>query len=320
MDLFAGCGGLSLGLEEAGFAPALVNEVNKDALKTYLVNRENQFPLLRSKYNSGDIHELTVNHGEQLISFAAGFSNDYGFDYQAGELDLVVGGPPCQGYSGIGHRRSFAVDKMRLPSNHLFKEMVAVIQLLRPKMFLFENVRGILSGKWTSDGKKGEIWEDVKSAFNSIPGYRIESKLVHAKDFGVPQNRPRVLLVGIRQDIDAQYLANSEGAKLIPDLSLRPPDLAELLSDLVDEPYPNGGETSHYPSAPKTAIQKYLRALPENHKGAREIELTEHKYSKHSASVVRRFKWLQDGGDPKHPEYRTKKFAQRVVPAALDSD
>ena len=70
-----------------------------------------------------------------------------------GSIDLVCGGPPCQGFSGIGHRRTHDVEKETIPTNHLFKEMARVIRVLSPKAFLFENVKGILSGKWTKDGK-----------------------------------------------------------------------------------------------------------------------------------------------------------------------
>src|SRR3546814_2355441 len=87
------------------------------------------------------------------------FASEFGMKH--GELDLLVGGPPCQGFSGIGHRRSYSVDKEQLPSNHLFQDMAALVHRLRPRAFLFENVRGLLQSKWTSDGHKGEIWRDV---------------------------------------------------------------------------------------------------------------------------------------------------------------
>ena len=101
VDLFAGCGGLSLGLEQAGFSPVYVNELNKDAMESYLMNRRMHFPHL-DKYKSYDIKEAIKNQAifEDLTKKG---------------IDLVCGGPPCQGFSNIGIRRSFSVEKRQLP-------------------------------------------------------------------------------------------------------------------------------------------------------------------------------------------------------------
>ena len=117
IDLFAGCGGLSLGLEEAGFFPLYVNELNKDAIETYLMNREDNYPHLREKYNSQDIKEIVKdeNFSESLLD---NLSKDFSRDFRKNSVDLIAGGPPCQGFSGIGIRRSYSVDKKQLPSNH----------------------------------------------------------------------------------------------------------------------------------------------------------------------------------------------------------
>ena len=117
VDLFAGCGGLSLGLELAGFEPLFVNELSPDAMKTYLENRKNNHPLLYSKYNVNDIKSVLKNKGKMVDDLVNGFRIDYGVNAKLGEIDLLVGGPPCQGFSGIGHRRSYSVDKEQLPSN-----------------------------------------------------------------------------------------------------------------------------------------------------------------------------------------------------------
>ena len=78
--------------------------------------------------------------------------------------------------------------------------MIRATENLEPKVFLFENVEGILSGKWTSDGKKGEIFRDVWDAFSSIDGYVAQPTLLHAYGFGVPQNRPRVMIMGVQEE------------------------------------------------------------------------------------------------------------------------
>jgi DNA (cytosine-5)-methyltransferase 1 len=183
IDLFAGCGGLSLGLELAGFHPLLFSELNISAAETYMLNRLGQHII-----PVGDVYSLT-NANLALLKV---YWKQQGIE----DVDLVCGGPPCQGYSGIGHRRTFKLDKEEIPSNHLYEEMVRVIRAVNPKVFIFENVRGLLSAKWDKSGTNGEIFRDVLKAFRTLAGYHIRWELVHAKDYGVPQNRPRVLMVG----------------------------------------------------------------------------------------------------------------------------
>ena len=130
MDLFAGCGGLSLGMEQAGFIPIFVNELNDDARGSYLLNRD--FDLKgkpfneRTELHSADIYELTSTRLKKLKKdfLSLGLIEDQGSHTS---LDLICGGPPCQGYSGIGHRRSYAVEKKDLPSNQLYEKMAEVI-------------------------------------------------------------------------------------------------------------------------------------------------------------------------------------------------
>ena len=131
--------------------------------------------------------------------------SDFVRDFRKESVDVIAGGPPCQGFSGIGIRRSYSVDKVQLPSNHLFEDMAFFIHKIRPKLFLFENVEGLLTARWTKEGTKGEIFKDVLSTFENIPDYTVKHKLVYAKDYGVPQRRPRVLIVGMRSDLSGQF-------------------------------------------------------------------------------------------------------------------
>lgn len=314
VDLFAGCGGLSLGLEQAGFEPVFVNELNPDALETYLRNRENTNPWLRD-YFVRDIKELVRNDGEQLEAIQRGLLDKYGKRMAPREIDLVAGGPPCQGYSGIGHRRSYSVEKKQLPSNFLYQDMAFIIHRLRPKMFLFENVKGLLAARWSAAGQKGEIWEDVLETFAAIPGYVVRWALVHAKDYGVPQNRPRVLLVGIREDLGILPAPGKVADGFLPEPIGGAPDLCDLLSDLVDENYVNGGQTTHYPAPARTPIQRLLRTDPRTGKvAAKGQPVSEHQYSNHSPDIVEKFRYMleNEGRIPAH--MKTKKFAQRVLP------
>lgn len=307
VDLFAGCGGLSLGLEQAGFSPIFVNELAGDAMDTYLRNRLEEYPWLE-KNNVRDVKSL-VQDPTILDNLLANATKEFGIT----DVDLLVGGPPCQGYSGIGHRRSYSVEKAQLPSNHLYQDMAYVISRVRPKIFLFENVRGLLNARWTSAGAKGEIWEDVKATLSSIPGYRFEHALVYAKDYGVPQNRPRVLGVGIREDISSEGVGGIANGHL-PSGSGGYPSVLDLLSDLVDRHYLDG-TTTHYPASATSPVQKEFRRDPKTGRvRAKGTPLTEHEYSKHSEKIVAKFEHMIDHDGEIPHNMRTKKFAQRVLP------
>jgi len=317
IDLFAGCGGLSLGLESAGFRPLLFSEISPHAAETYIANRtgSNIVPV-------GDIHHLTDLDLRLLKTY---------WNYQGiSDVDLVCGGPPCQGFSGIGHRRTFNLDKKDILSNHLFKEMVRVIRVVRPKIFLFENVRGLLNSRWQPSGKRGEIFQAVLADFKSLGEYQVRWDLLHAKDYGVPQNRPRVIMVGIREDV----LRTMPQLKLsieIPDASGVesgfiprpvgvPPSIPELLSDLEDPAYPAGSSSPVYLSEPQSFIQTRLRTRRDGRILTTGDPVTEQEYSDHSKDIRAKFSHMIscDGEIP--ASFRTKKFAQRVLPKVWGPD
>jgi DNA (cytosine-5)-methyltransferase 1 len=325
IDLFAGCGGLSLGLEQAGFYPIFVNELNQDAMASYLINRKRLNSLLMTKYNTADIKNFVLKKNiiDDLID---GFKADYRCDAKKGEIDLVAGGPPCQGYSGIGHRRSYSVDKKQLPSNFLYQDMAYFINKVRPKIFLFENVKGLLSSRWSKVGEKGEIWDHVLKTFREIPGYIVRYDVVYAKDYGVPQNRPRVLLVGIREDLGVNpereiwnnvRLDNAVECGFLPEKSrIPPPNLVDLMGDLVDPKFKYGGVTTRYPKQTRTSIQEELRINPDTGEvlGKGDI-LREQEYSNHSENIVKKFQYMLKNNGQIPISMKTKKFAQRVLPA-----
>lgn len=320
VDLFAGCGGLSLGLEQAGFIPLFVNELNDDARATYIQNRVARHEWLGEPgYSSSDVKAMVLDK-KYLPALEKRLAATFGIAH--GELDLLVGGPPCQGFSGIGHRRSYSVNKEQLPSNHLYQDMAAIIHRLRPRAFLFENVRGLLNARWTATGLKGEIWRDVLDTYRAIPGYSISAQLVFAKDYGVPQNRPRVLLVGVRNDVNATLQREGQDEAAVARGYLpapepgQAPDLIDLLGDLVDDAYENGGETSRYPSPARTAIQKQLRTPANGGNPAKKGDpITEHLYSKHNENILAKFRAMHASGGIVPEQFKTKKFAQRLLPA-----
>lgn len=168
IDLFSGAGGLSLGFEQAGFQQLLSVEMESDYCKTYRTN----FPhhqLLQK--------DLTTLTEQDLINCLNG---------QA--VDLIIGGPPCQGFSMAGKiGRTFTDD----PRNHLFKEFVRIVKIVQPYFFVMENVARL----YTHNSGKTRI--EIIQAFQNI-GYSVECKILSAADFGVPQIRSRVIFIGRR--------------------------------------------------------------------------------------------------------------------------
>jgi DNA (cytosine-5)-methyltransferase 1 len=312
IDLFAGCGGLSLGLEDAGFTPVLFSELNRQAADTYLANREGMEIIEES-----DIYKLTNQKLEKHLQNLK--------KRGIREIDLVCGGPPCQGFSGIGHRRTFQLDKKDIPSNHLFLEMVRVIKKVKPKIFLFENVKGLLNSRWTPDGEKGEIWKAVLTAFRKIPGYTVRWELVHAKNYGVPQNRPRVLMVGIRKDVlnagrKKGIISQSEDrltaiqSGFLPIRSNDAPSLEDLLSDLEDPEFEGKDGNPTYLKDPQSEIQIQLRTTRQGKRMKKGDAVTEHEYTKHAEYIREKYSYMIRNHGEIPEKFQTKKFAQRVFP------
>ena len=312
IDLFAGCGGLSLGLEKAGFTPLLFSEINKDAAATYLENRKEA-----GYFQYADVSELTNERIARHLDF---WKNN-----EIEEIDLVCGGPPCQGYSGIGHRRSFDLDKQDIPSNHLFKEMVRVIKAVRPRMFLFENVRGLIVSRWTKEGEKGEVFKEVLQTLCSIPDYDVRWQLVYAKDYGVPQNRPRLLIVGVRKDVltlppvqrdeVGNPIMSAVQDALLPKETGNAPDLIDVLGDLVDSNYLGKKATLHYPAPAKTEFEQEMRTYSNKKVFRKGDPLLEQEYSQHAERIREKFQYMLDHNGEIPDHMKTKKFAQRVLPA-----
>ncbi|HEZ6100006.1 TPA: DNA (cytosine-5-)-methyltransferase [Neisseria meningitidis] len=168
IDLFSGAGGLSLGFEQAGFQQLLSVEMEPDYCQTYRAN----FP--RHQLLQKDLTTLTE---QDLINYLNGQS-----------VDLVIGGPPCQGFSMAGKiGRTFTDD----PRNHLFKEFVRIVKIVRPCFFVMENVARLYTHN------SGKTRTEIIQAFQNI-GYSVECKVLNAADFGVPQIRSRVIFIGRR--------------------------------------------------------------------------------------------------------------------------
>jgi DNA (cytosine-5)-methyltransferase 1 len=188
--------------------------------------------------------------------------------------------------------------------------MALVIRTVRPKAFLFENVEGLLVSRWTADGHPGEIFKDVLRTFQSIEGYQVKYSLVRSREYGVPQNRPRVLLVGVRNDVfEGENGIDAVAGGFLPRGSRKYPHLSDVLSDLVDQHFEYGGRTEKYPKKAESDFQERMRRDNQD-----PSLLHDHEYSNHSKSVINRFSFMIKTQGDIHYTQRTKKFNQRLLP------
>jgi DNA (cytosine-5)-methyltransferase 1 len=171
IDLFAGAGGLSLGFEAAGFNIAYAIEHDKSAAKTYAKNRKRRSVHVETT----DIKKITTPAVMKKLGV------------KKGELDIVIGGPPCQGFS-TSNRQTRHIDN---PNNHLVYRYVTFVKKMRPKWFLMENVSGM------ETFEKGAVRDDLLETFKSM-GYDAVFMILNSSDFGVPQHRKRIFFIGNR--------------------------------------------------------------------------------------------------------------------------
>lgn len=170
ISTFAGAGGSSLGYSMAGYRELLAVEWDDNAVQTFKLN----FPGVHVYH--GDIAKLTVEHVLEMTGL------------HPGELDVLDGSPPCQGFSTAGKRM------MDDPRNQLFKEYVRLLRGLKPKVFVMENVSGMVKGKMKLIF--AEILRELKAS-----GYRVSARLLNAMYFNVPQSRQRMIFIGVREDL-----------------------------------------------------------------------------------------------------------------------
>jgi len=186
IDLFCAPGGLSLGFEMAGFRTVAGVDRDKDGMKTYAAN------FSHAKAITADVTRL---ESDELMKIAG---------IKRGEIDLIIGGPPCQGFSNIGRVKiaslvregtwKLSTARPRFiddPRNVLYKEFVRIVRDLRPKFFVMENVPGMRSYR------NGEIVNEILGDFGKI-GYRAQAKVLNAVNYGVPQRRKRIFFIGTR--------------------------------------------------------------------------------------------------------------------------
>lgn len=207
VSLFSGCGGLDLGFIQAGFEVVWANDFFNEAVQTYRHNIGEHIVL-------GDITKIP--------------SSDVPDD-----VDMLIGGFPCQGFSIANIKRSMEDER-----NFLYKELLRLIKDKRPKFFLAENVKGLLS---MSGGK---VIEMIVKDFESL-GYKVDYRVLKASDYGVPQHRERVIIIGNRLGLENPFPERTYGNDLMPYVNVK--DAVGYLADVRtrDNPFELSGKTVH---------------------------------------------------------------------------
>lgn len=253
IDLFCGAGGLSEGFRQAGFSVLAGNDFNEYAGETFVASHDG------AKFLRGPIEDISVRD----------FLDATGL--QVGELDCLIGGPPCQAFSVYNHQRGLH-DKR----SDLFKEYLRCVEGLKPKWVVMENVTGI-----TSAGG-GRAVREILLRLNRL-GYTVETSVLRAEEYGVPQERRRIFFVGNRLGIPVHWPAPTHGPGRLPFVTVE-----DALSDLPE--LRNGEDPGpvKYRSKPHTSYQKNLRgnsALVYNHAAPRLAHIN-----------LERMKHIQQGG------------------------
>lgn len=278
IDLFAGAGGMTEGLRKAGFKSVLANEYDEMAGVTFRTNHPS-VPLAIK-----DVKDLSIEEVLELTKL------------KVGELSMISGGPPCQGFSLAGPRLDGD------PRNQMFKEFVRLVNGLRPEVFLFENVSGIMSMSG------GSVLRAILAEFTAI-GYNCEYKLLSAADYGVPQARPRFILIGIRGGDTIGFPAPTHG-NIDENRDFFASDLRpyrtvwDALSDLPVIYQGEGEEELQHSGIYTNDYQKERRG--ERQPGT----IFNHRATRHSDLIVQRYAAIPEGGNNSQvPDgLRTKKI------------
>lgn len=248
IDLFCGCGGLSYGFEEAGYNILLGIDNDAKALETFKLNH------VGAKAICGDITEVTY---EKNIKPLIGNKT----------IDVIIGGPPCQGMSLSGPR------KFEDPRNKLYLSYIRLVEEIQPKAFVIENVPGLVTLF------KGQIKDSIIQKFKDL-GYKIQYRILCAADYGVPQNRKRVVFVGMK-----------DGYFEYPDIISEKVTCSMALSDLPPLENELGSDDVPYFTVAQNDYQKLMRR--------NSSKVKNHIAANHSERVKKIISLVPDGGNYK---------------------
>lgn len=260
IDLFAGCGGLSLGFELAGFRVLAANERDSWAASTFRRNHPT------TRMVEGDISDPDTNAALQEV--VNGVS-----------IHGIVGGPPCQGFSLSGNRDP------KDPRNSLFMDFLRAVRLFRPRFFVMENVTGLLSMR-TANGEK--VIDILRSEFRTA-GYRATYKILNAAWFGVPQSRERIFIIGLD---DALPFDESQIFPRSCLLSSQYVTAWQAISDLPQIESGEGEEVQNYLAPAANEFQEWAR------EGSTDVR--NHVAMRHTARLIERFKIISWGQSVAH--------------------
>jgi len=255
IDLFAGAGGLSYGLSEAGFDMKLTIESNSNFADTLRKNNRNL------KVIVSDIRE--VEPAEAVKS--AGLRKE--------DIHLIAGGPPCQGFSQ-SNRRSRNLDN---PLNNLYREFFRFVKLIKPQVFLLENVAGLRTLH------KGAVLHDILNKGKEL-GYYVQWDIINAEDYGVPQRRKRIIFIGTIEKTSSLFAVKRN--KVIT--------VREALDDLPI--LENGNSASELKYSRYTNLSDYQKKMRKNNGQT----VLNNLVTKNSSLVVERYKHIPPGGNWKH--------------------
>lgn len=248
IDLFCGCGGLSYGFEKAGFNILLGIDNDKIALNVFEHNHNSVVSIC------DDITKLSYSDIKGIIG------NE--------KIDIIIGGPPCQGMSLSGPR------KFDDPRNKLYLSYIRFVEEIKPKAFVIENVPGLVSLF------KGQIKDSIIERLTSL-GYKVQYKILCAADYGVPQNRRRVIFVGLK---DKEFNFDSIIKKEIVTCEMALSDLPPLIDSL-------GTDLDEYKTAPQNQYQQLMRINSD--------KVRNHIAASHSDKVKSIISLVPDGGNYK---------------------
>ena len=253
IDLFAGCGGLSKGFMDAGFDIIVGVDNDQAALNTFAKNHNGAVAMQADLSKQETFDEIKRIAGNR-------------------EIDVVIAGPPCQGFSLTGPRN---FDDER---NKLYLAVIEIVKQYKPKAFIIENVPGMATLY------EGQIKDEILRRFRSM-GYNIDCKILCAADYGVPQKRKRLIFMGIRDDI---------GIPVFPEPEFTPEKYRtcrDAVSDLPSLENGIGDDVSEYEQAPLTEYQKMMR-------GSCNV-LYNHLGTKHTKMVKDTIALVPEGGNYK---------------------
>ncbi|MFK4898295.1 DNA cytosine methyltransferase [Lactococcus petauri] len=267
LDLFAGAGGFSYGMESAGIDVIAAIEYDKKIAKTYKVNHPHTFmineDIRRVPATRDDLHGI-----KDMPAISDIFQDEC--------IDIIFGGPPCQGFSMAGRRirrnKSFFDDERNL----LFLEFLRMVERLKPKIFVIENVPGILN----FDG--GKVKNEIYEKFGKL-GYNVSAKILSAEKFGVPQKRKRAIFIGNRLGIDSTTLFPEEINGEENEVTVW-----EAIGDLPSLNSGEGNELSEYNTSPISQYQQIMRDTKDG-------KFFNHVASVHKESTIDILKMVKPG-------------------------